>query len=63
MANGSDAITGITFNGLSYNYELDLGKPRLVGNVTKDEIIWVGEDGIFGVKVPYSSAALVQLSC
>ncbi|OCL03668.1 glycoside hydrolase family 79 protein [Glonium stellatum] len=63
IANGSDAITGVTFNGRSYNYELDLGKPRLLGNVTKDDITWVGEDGIFAVKVPYSSAALVQLSC
>lgn len=63
MANGSDAITGITFNGRSYNYELDLGNPQLVGNVTKDEITWIGEDGSFSVNVPYSSAALVQLSC
>jgi len=35
-----------------YNYELDLGKPQLVGNVTKDEITWIGEDGSFSVKVP-----------
>ncbi|KAH8156926.1 hypothetical protein CIB48_g11321 [Xylaria polymorpha] len=33
-ANGSDAITGITWDGISYNYELDLGKPVRLQNVT-----------------------------
>jgi len=50
MANGSDAITGITFNGRSYNYELDLGKPQLVGNVTKDEITWIGEMALLALR-------------
>ncbi|KAF2474657.1 beta-glucuronidase [Lindgomyces ingoldianus] len=63
IANGSDAITGITFNGASYNYELDHGKPKLLGNVTKDETVWVGQDGGIAVGVPWSSAALVQLEC
>ncbi|OCK80416.1 glycoside hydrolase family 79 protein [Lepidopterella palustris CBS 459.81] len=63
LANGSDAITGITFNGRSYNYEVAQGKAHIMGNVTKDEIVWVGKDGIFSVNVPWSSAALVQLSC
>ncbi|KAF2185105.1 glycoside hydrolase family 79 protein [Zopfia rhizophila CBS 207.26] len=63
IANGSDAITGITFNGVSYNYELDNGKPQLLGNVTKDEIAYVGEDGGVAINVPWSSAALVQLKC
>ncbi|KAF2109009.1 hypothetical protein BDV96DRAFT_586381 [Lophiotrema nucula] len=63
IANGSDAITGITFNGNSYNYELAEGKPKLLGNVTKDESIPVGSDGGFSVELPWSSAALVQLAC
>ncbi|KAF2740457.1 beta-glucuronidase [Polyplosphaeria fusca] len=63
MANGSDAITGITFNGLSYNYELDHGKPKLLMNVTKDETVWVSSEGDFTAKVPWSSAVLVQLAC
>jgi hypothetical protein len=63
IANGSDAITGITFNGNSYNYELDHGRPKLLGNVTKDETVWVASSGGIGVEVPWSSAALVQLSC
>lgn len=63
IANGSDAITGVTFNGVSYNYELDHGKPKLLGNVTKDETVWVGSDGGVSILVPASSAALVQFEC
>jgi hypothetical protein len=63
LANGSDAISGITFNGMSYNYELNLGRPVLLGNVTRDEVTNVSEDGIVQVAVPYSSAALIQVTC
>ncbi|KAF2200027.1 hypothetical protein GQ43DRAFT_441953 [Delitschia confertaspora ATCC 74209] len=63
MANGSDAVTGITFNGYSYNYELDNGKPVLLGNVTRDEAVPVKRDGELEVRVPWSSAAVVQLEC
>ncbi|KAJ9645317.1 hypothetical protein H2199_003323 [Coniosporium tulheliwenetii] len=63
LANGSNAITGVTWNGLSYNYELHEGKPVLLGNVTKDEITWVGQDGVFNVNVSDSSAAMVRLEC
>jgi hypothetical protein len=37
IANGSDALTGITFDGYSYNYELANGKPVLLRNVTRNE--------------------------
>jgi hypothetical protein len=37
MANGSDAITGITFDAWSYNYELDGGLPVRLDNVTRGE--------------------------
>ena len=61
MANGSDAISGITFDGYSYNLELENGKPVLLGNVTRGETIEVGSDGVFTVDVPWSSAALLEL--
>lgn len=63
LANGSDATTGVTFNGLSYNYELDLGRPVVQTNVTRDEEVDVGWDGRLCVEVPWSSAAVVQLDC
>ena len=63
IANGSDATTGITFNGASYDYEIAKGKPKLVDHATKDEIVWVGQDGGVAVQVPDSSAALLQLTC
>lgn len=62
-ANGSDAITGVTFNGYSFNYELDGGKPSLLNNVTSNEGIVVEDDGLLNVVVPHSSAAVVQINC
>lgn len=63
MANGSDAITGVTFNGVSYNYELYNGKGKIFANVTRDEVVHVEQDGSLSVSLPDSSAALVQLKC
>ncbi|KAF2684717.1 glycoside hydrolase family 79 protein [Lentithecium fluviatile CBS 122367] len=63
IANGSDAISGISFNGMSWNFELDGGKGKLLGNATRNEIVWVASDGDVSVQVPDSSAALVQLTC
>lgn len=61
-ANGSDAITGITWDGWSYNYELDNGKPVRLDNVTVGEYVVVDEDGTVKVSVPDSSAALLSLT-
>lgn len=71
LANGSDAITGITWDGWSYNYELDGGRPVRLGNVTSEangERVVVAEGGdddegrvSIRVRVPDSSAALVDL--
>lgn len=58
-ANGSDAITGITFDAYSYNYELDNGKPVLLKNVTRGETVTVSK-GAVQVVVPDSSAALLS---
>lgn len=61
MANGSNAITGITFAGMSYNYELDKGRPVKMNNVTANEVLQVAEDGMVTVTVPWSSAAMMSL--
>ena len=63
MANGSDAITGITWDGLSYNYELQNGMPVRLNNVTIGETVAVGTNGNVSVDVPLSSAAMVNLEC
>lgn len=61
MANGSDAITGITFDGYSYNWELEQGKPVLLQNVTRNEVVKVAQNGDVSVDVPWSSAAILNL--
>ena len=61
MANGSDAITGVTFDGYSYNYELDGGSPVLQNNVTRGETLNVGKGGLLEVEVPWSSAAILSM--
>ncbi|KAH9825387.1 Glycoside hydrolase [Teratosphaeria destructans] len=60
MANGSDAITGVTFDGYSYNYDLGNGLPVLLKNVTRGETAIVGQDGRLKVGVPRSSAVIVD---
>lgn len=60
MANGSDAITGVTFDGWSYNWELDNGKPVRLHNVTVGEVV-KSKDGVVTLRVPDSSAALLHL--
>lgn len=59
LANGSDAITGITWNGWSYNLELAGGKPVRLNNVTTGENLAV-YDGQVTVNVPDSSAVLLH---
>lgn len=59
FANGSDAITGMTFDGMSYNYELRSGLPVRLHNVTTGERVAV-RNGQITVMVPDSSAALLS---
>lgn len=61
MANGSDAITGVTFDGWSYNMELDNGKPVRLHNVTTGEVVRA-DKGVVTINVPYSSAVLLDLT-
>lgn len=61
LANGSDAITGITFDGWSYNLELDDGMPVKMNNVSAGEMLQATQDGTISVTVPWSSAAILNL--
>ncbi|KAI0204624.1 glycoside hydrolase family 79 protein [Astrocystis sublimbata] len=58
-ANGSDAITGITWDGVSYNHELDLGKPVRLQNVTTGERVTV-KNGSVEVAVSDSQAVVLD---
>lgn len=60
-ANGSDAITGVTWDGWSYNYELDGGRPVRLDNVTVGEMVDI-VDGVVSVGVPDSSAVVLTLN-
>lgn len=61
LANGSNAITGITWDGWSYNYELQGGKPVRLHNVTVGEKASVNEQGVVAIDVPYSSAVILNV--
>lgn len=58
-ANGSDALTGVTWDGWSYNYELDDGRPVRLENVTVGETVDV-RGGEVTVTVPHSSAVMLS---
>ncbi|KXT08567.1 hypothetical protein AC579_8314 [Pseudocercospora musae] len=61
MANGSDAISGITFDGYSYDFELDEGRPVLLKNVTRGEKVVVDAvEVVVRVEVPWSSAVILR---
>ena len=60
MANGTDAITGITWNGFSYNYELEGGRPVRLSNVTFDQTVQVDSKGVVQLELPYSSGAILD---
>ncbi|OAA54973.1 glycoside hydrolase family 79 protein [Niveomyces insectorum RCEF 264] len=59
LANGSDAISGVTWDGWSYNLELAGGKPVRLPNVTVGERLPV-QNGHVTVSVTDSSAALLH---
>ncbi|THZ91959.1 hypothetical protein D6C82_09671 [Aureobasidium pullulans] len=63
VANGSDAVTGITWDGNSYNYELAEGKPVRQGNVTCGERVKIDRKGVVRLDVEWSSAVVVTLDC
>ncbi|KAI1342906.1 glycoside hydrolase family 79 protein [Xylariaceae sp. FL0016] len=59
VANGSDAVAGITWDGVSYDYELAMGKPVRLGNVTVGERVNVS-DGVVEVGVADSQAVMLD---
>jgi hypothetical protein len=59
LANGSDAVSGITWDGWSYNYELDRGRPVRLRNVTVGEEAVV-MDGMVVLDALDSSAAVLD---
>ncbi len=59
-ANGSDAISGITFDGWSYNWELDQGKPVRLQNVTVGERV-TAQGGVVNVTVEDSTAVILNI--
>ena len=61
LADGSDATTGISFDGYSYDYELKQGMPVLLTNVTRDQTISVS-NGVVNVQVMDSSAVILDFT-
>ncbi|KEF59123.1 uncharacterized protein A1O9_03967 [Exophiala aquamarina CBS 119918] len=62
IANGSDAITGVTFGGYSFNHDLDEGRPVLLKNVSASEPVQIQQGGRFAVDVPWSSAVILSFA-
>ena len=62
IAEGSDAVSGTTFGGVSYDYGLGRGKPVVVKSVTNGvQMVQVASGGMLQIEVPFSSAAIVEL--
>ncbi|KAL3427446.1 glycoside hydrolase family 79 protein [Phlyctema vagabunda] len=59
LANGSDVQTGITWDGWSYEYDLDEGRPVRLPNITVDETVLV-VNGQIQVTVLDSSAVILN---
>ena len=57
-ANGSDALNGVTWDGMSYNWDLAEGKPVRLHNITTGEIAKV-KKGVLSVAVLDSEAVLL----
>jgi len=62
IANGSDAVTGISWDGWSYNYELEGGAPVRLDNVTIGETVLVGSKGEVEMELPLSSGAILNIA-
>lgn len=62
IANGSDAITGVTFGGYSFNHELEEGRPVLLQNVSASEPVQIQQGGLFTIDLPWSSAVILNFA-
>ncbi|KAI1636493.1 glycoside hydrolase family 79 protein [Biscogniauxia mediterranea] len=61
LANGSDAVAGVTWDGVSYAYELAAGRAVRMANVTAGETVEV-RGGVVEVGVPDASAAVLDFA-
>jgi hypothetical protein len=59
IANGSDAVSGISWDGWSYNWELDMGKPVRLYNITIGETVKV-VNGVVSIIVKDSEAVILN---
>ncbi|KAJ0285507.1 hypothetical protein CBS470a_006394 [Colletotrichum nupharicola] len=59
IAPGADSITGITWDGYTFNYDVDNGKAVLVSNVTVGEEVAVS-DGKATLSIADSSAVVLE---
>ncbi|MCJ1354919.1 MAG: hypothetical protein MMC33_004909 [Icmadophila ericetorum] len=59
QAAGSDVLSGITFDGWSYDYSLDEGRPVRLNNVTTGEAVKV-TGGKFTVQLAWSEAVVMS---
>lgn len=60
LAPGADSITGITWDGYTFNYEVDNGRASRLSNVTYGENLKVS-DGKANISVQDSSAVVLEL--
>lgn len=58
-AAGSDSTSGISFDGYSYEYDLQEGMPVLIPNVIRGEILPISQ-GVVNVQLMDSSAAILD---
>ncbi|KIV90003.1 hypothetical protein PV10_07353 [Exophiala mesophila] len=60
-ASGSNAVTDVSFDGYSYSHDLDDGRPSLLPDVPRGEVVQVTSGGEVVVDLPWSSAAVLIL--
>jgi hypothetical protein len=60
-ADGSDVLSGITFDGYSYDFSLDEGRPVLLSNVTRGTTLPI-QNGLVTVDVMDSTAVILELA-
>jgi hypothetical protein len=60
-AAGADALSGITFAGVSYDYDLAEGKPVVVDEAATKETLKVTTNGVLSVVLQDSEAVILQL--
>ncbi|PNS16297.1 hypothetical protein CAC42_6404 [Sphaceloma murrayae] len=58
MAAGSDATTGVTWDGTTYDFK-NMGKPARAAKKTVEKVK-VGRNGKMSIEVPWSSAAVID---